>query len=50
MPKETAEKVNNGVLSLHTNTSGGRLRFITDSPYVAIVAKMPDKVHPTHMP
>lgn len=50
MPKETAEKVNNGVLSLHTNTSGGRLRFITDSPYVAIVAKMPDKVHFSHMP
>ena len=50
MPKEVAEKVNDGVLSLHSNTSGGRLRFITDSPYVAIVAKMPDKVNFPHMP
>lgn len=50
MPKQTAEKVNDGVLSLHSNTSGGRLRFITDSPYVAIVAKMPDNVHFPHMP
>ena len=50
MPKEVATKVNEGVLSLHSNTSGGRLRFITDSPYVAIVAQMPDKVHFPHMP
>ena len=50
MPKEIAEKVNDGVQSLHSNTSGGRLRFVTDSPYVAIVAKMPDKIHFSHMP
>ena len=50
MPKQIAEKVNDGVLFLHGNTSGGRLRFVTDSPYVAIVAKMPDKVHFSHMP
>jgi len=50
MPKEIAEKVNEGVFSLHSNTSGGRLRFVTDSPYVAIVAKMPDKCHFPHMP
>jgi lysophospholipase L1-like esterase len=50
MPKMVAENVNEGVLALHTNTSGGRLRFVTDSPYVAIVAKMPDKVHFPHMP
>ncbi len=49
MPKQIAEKVNDGVFSLHSNTSGGRLRFVTDSPYVAIVAKMPDKVHFSHM-
>lgn len=41
MPREVAEKVSNGVVTLHTNTSGGRVRFITDSPYVAICAKMP---------
>jgi hypothetical protein len=50
MPKEIAKKVNEGVFRLHSNTSGGRLRFVTDSPYVAIVAKMPDKVHFPHMP
>lgn len=36
MPKEIAENVNDGVLSLHSNTSGGRLRFITDSHYRAL--------------
>lgn len=50
MPKEIAQKVSKGVLSLHSNTSGGRLRFITDSPYVALVAQMPDKVNFSHMP
>ena len=50
MPKEIAKKVSKGVLSLHSNTSGGRLRFITDSPYVALVAQMPDKVNFSHMP
>lgn len=50
MPKQIAQKVNDGVYSLHTNTSGGRLRFVTDSPYIAIVAKIPDKVHFPHMP
>lgn len=50
MPKEIAGEINEGVMALHTNTSGGRIRFITDSPYVAIVAQMPDKVHFPHMP
>lgn len=50
MPKAVAENINEGVLALHTNTSGGRLRFITDSPYVAIVAKMHDNTHFPHMP
>ena len=50
IPKEIARQVNAGVYPLHTNTSGGRLRFVTDSPYVAIFAKMPDKTHFSHMP
>lgn len=32
------ETMGDGVYILHTNTSGGRIRFITDSPYVAISA------------
>ena len=40
LPESVAKTVNNGVLGLHANTAGGRLRFRTDSPYVAIIAKM----------
>ncbi|MBQ8804003.1 MAG: hypothetical protein IJZ53_10235 [Tyzzerella sp.] len=36
MPEDIAEKVNKGVYVLHTNTAGGRVRFVTDSAYVAI--------------
>ncbi|MBR4060849.1 MAG: hypothetical protein IKK03_13550 [Lachnospiraceae bacterium] len=36
MPEEIAKTVSEGVYNLHTNTAGGRVRFITDSPYVAI--------------
>ena len=40
MPEEVAKSVNSGVEYLHTNTSGGRVRFKTDSSYIAISAKM----------
>lgn len=40
MPEEVAETVSPGVRKLHTRTTGGRVRFRTDSPYVAIRAKM----------
>ena len=40
MPEECARNVSQGVYALHTCTSGGRVRFVTDSPYVAINAKM----------
>ncbi|MBO5110801.1 MAG: hypothetical protein J6D21_08805 [Clostridia bacterium] len=40
MPEFVAKRVNEGVDRLHTNTSGGRVRFVTDSKYVAISAKM----------
>lgn len=36
LPESVAKTVNEGVYNLHTHTSGGRLRFITDSPYIAI--------------
>ena len=35
MPRETARSVSPGVYALHANTAGGRIRFKTDSPYVA---------------
>jgi lysophospholipase L1-like esterase len=36
MPDNVAEKVSEGVRYLNTNTSGGRVRFTTDSEFVAI--------------
>ena len=36
MPEEVAKSVNEGVYGLHSNGAGGRVRFVTDSPYVAI--------------
>lgn len=40
MPEDVAKKISDGVYALHTNTAGGRIRFRTDSPYVAIRVKM----------
>lgn len=41
MPGAVAATVNNGVYVQSTNTAGGRVRFCTDSPYIAIHAEMP---------
>jgi len=41
MPENIASTVSDAVHKLHANTAGGRIRFRTDSPYVAIYAKMP---------
>ena len=41
IPEAVAKNVNDGVYALHANTAGGRVRFRTDSPYVAIYAVMP---------
>lgn len=40
IPEVTAENVSEGVHELYANTAGGRVRFVTDSPYVAISAQM----------
>ena len=40
MPEAVAKGVSEWVYYLHSNTSGGRVRFKTDSQYVAISAKM----------
>ena len=41
LPEDVAKTVSDGVLALHGHTAGGRVRFVTDSPYVAIYAQMP---------
>lgn len=41
VPEAVAKTVSEGVYALHANTAGGRVRFKTDSPYIAISAKMP---------
>lgn len=40
IPEGIAKSVSEGVTHLHANTAGGRIRFKTDSPYIAIHAKM----------
>lgn len=40
MPESVARKVSDGVYYLHTNTAGGRVRFLTDSKYIAIKTEM----------
>ena len=39
LPENVAKTVSEGVCKLHTHTAGGRVRFKTDSPYVAIHTK-----------
>lgn len=50
MPESAAESVSTGVLNLHADTAGGRIRFQTDSPYVAIHAKMSGIGRMSHFP
>lgn len=40
MPEQIAKNVSAGVYQLHTNTAGGRVRFATNSPFVAIHAEL----------
>jgi len=46
---ETDERVNDGVRRLIHRTSGGRVRFVTDSDYVAIRAKLREPEALPHM-
>lgn len=36
MPRDLAESVNDSIRWLNGHTSGGRIRFVTDSPYIAL--------------
>ncbi len=49
MPLDIAEKVNSGVNTLNKYTSGGRVRFATDSPFVALLVEQPKFGVMTHM-
>ena len=40
MTNSAAKNVSDAVFRLNRNTAGGRVRFVTDSEYVAISAKM----------
>ena len=50
VPMDVAKNVNDGVARLSTNTAGGRVRFVTDSPYVAIAAEMDGLGKMPHFP
>lgn len=49
MPENIANRVSERVSMLHAHTAGGRLRFVTDSPYVAIKVQSA-AVRYSHMP
>ena len=42
LPEQVAKSVSQRVYDLHTHTAGGRVKFITNSRFVAIHAAMPD--------
>ncbi len=50
MDKSIAKQVNENVEALNNRTSGGRLRFVTDSSYIAISFKTSFMCHMNHMP
>lgn len=41
LPKDVADATNEGVSYLSKNTAGGRIRFVTDSPYIAVRVEEP---------
>ena len=50
MPKEKAMGVNESVEVLYSNTSGGRIRFRTDSPKITLTVLAPSICSFAHMP
>lgn len=50
LPRKLVESVNDGVKALNPDPAGGRIRFVTDSPYVIVCAKMPRDYCFSHMP
>ncbi len=50
MPEEIAKSVNEGVSTLYANTAGGRVRFRTNSPFIAINCKTNTAHKMSHIP
>ncbi len=50
MPEAVARTVSEGVYKLHSNTAGGRVRFVTNSRYIAISSKTDSVSKFTHAP
>lgn len=50
LPKEVAENTNAGVAAFSKCTAGVRVRFSTDSPYIAIAAKIPSDCEHVRIP
>ena len=50
MPDAVAKEVSHGVHVLSKHTAGGRVRFVTDSPYIAIKAVQSGRPNMNHMP
>lgn len=49
LPEAVAETVSPGVLGLHRHTAGGRVRFRTDSPYIAVSVRLGKVNHNSHL-
>lgn len=50
LPETVAKSVSEGVYGLHADTAGGRVKFVTDSPYIAISAVMDGIAKMSHFP
>ena len=48
LPEEVAKSVSEGVHAHHKHAAGGRVRFKTDSPYIAISAKLANAAKMPH--
>ena len=48
MPEEAAKKVGLALHGLHTHTAGGRVRFRTDSTFVAIHTELGERYRAAH--
>ena len=40
IPEKVAQSVTPGVVNQHVHTAGGRVRFVTDSSYIAVHAEL----------
>ena len=50
LPSAVAKTVSSGVAGLNYNTAGGRVRFVTNSKKIAIIARFKEAEQSVHMP